>query len=227
MCRIFRKTGSVDLYLVDGCRRSPDKSFCYDGSTFPSLILEVANSQQNKNLSELTKSYLKGSRAHIRMIIGLDLDDGKSKMAYVLVQRVKCEESRFTIKCTKKTETCANRQTAKIESHLYKLQPFRDADGAAVDSILVLHLKDFLSYRFLSVDAINCLSTHDPALRTIQWAFVWKHEDDDEYRDGEDQDEDLADKDYLGPQEGRWEAPGREMMKEQKNKRSTDRRTPL
>jgi len=55
-------------------RHGPDAAFGDRKDKFPGVVLEVAYSQQRKNLRDLAERYILGSDANIRVVIGIDLD---------------------------------------------------------------------------------------------------------------------------------------------------------
>ncbi|KAK5141709.1 hypothetical protein LTR04_002502 [Oleoguttula sp. CCFEE 6159] len=54
--------------------RSPDSIFVYEGTRWPSVVLEVANSQKAKDLDKLAHSYIRGSESNIGTVIGLNIE---------------------------------------------------------------------------------------------------------------------------------------------------------
>lgn len=72
--------GNADTWLMDKDdkkkrhKRSPDGRFRHLGAKFPGVIMEISYSQKRKDLPVLAHDYIKGSRGHIRVVVGLDLE---------------------------------------------------------------------------------------------------------------------------------------------------------
>ena len=64
---------SADIYLTGGSKRSPDSSFQHPLAKKPTLVLEVANSENGKNLKKLAYDYLINSDGVIHVVVGIDL----------------------------------------------------------------------------------------------------------------------------------------------------------
>ena len=56
----------------------PDASFWHDDARYPGVIIEVAYSHKKKMLDRLAEDYLMDSDASVRVVVGLDIEYGKS-----------------------------------------------------------------------------------------------------------------------------------------------------
>ncbi len=88
--------GSSKIDLSDGPQepesksksKSPDGSFRYHHSRYPSAVIETSNSQNMKDLAELADEYIVETESDIQVVIGLDIYEGsKSKRATIFVWR--------------------------------------------------------------------------------------------------------------------------------------------
>ncbi|MCJ1250788.1 hypothetical protein MMC30_008016 [Trapelia coarctata] len=81
----IRPSGSASIFLEDGARRDPDMQFKYNGAHYPSLIVEIANTQSKKDggkdLPKLADQYITESGGSIRTVIGISLDYQCTKKA--------------------------------------------------------------------------------------------------------------------------------------------------
>ena len=72
-------TGSYAIdFLVSGKppdKKAPDESFRHEDCKFPGLVLEVAWSQRSLDLPLLAEQYIQRSRASIRTVVGLNLNE--------------------------------------------------------------------------------------------------------------------------------------------------------
>jgi hypothetical protein len=50
--------GSTSIRLQDGTRRDPDTQSWHENARYPGLVIEVANTEQRKNLPKLADQYI-------------------------------------------------------------------------------------------------------------------------------------------------------------------------
>lgn len=77
--------GSTSIHLDDGVRHDPDAQFRHEDACYPGVVIEVANTQQKKNLPRLADDYIVQSSGSIKMVIGIKVEQDKSKRATVSV----------------------------------------------------------------------------------------------------------------------------------------------
>lgn len=69
----------------------PDSSFQHLNSPMPTVIIEVAHSQNGRRLRTLAEEYLLGSDLAIRVVVGIDIEYSKSKRAAFSVWRAELQ----------------------------------------------------------------------------------------------------------------------------------------
>ncbi|KAH8809120.1 hypothetical protein F5884DRAFT_883065 [Xylogone sp. PMI_703] len=65
----------------------PDASFQHFEAQYPGVIVELSYSQKRKDLSRLANEYILGSNADIRVVIGIDIEEERSKRASISIWR--------------------------------------------------------------------------------------------------------------------------------------------
>lgn len=68
-----------DLPTGTRSKHEPDASFWHSDAQYPGVIIEVAYSQNRKNLSRLAEDYLLDSDASVQVVVGLDIEYGSVK----------------------------------------------------------------------------------------------------------------------------------------------------
>jgi hypothetical protein len=71
----------------DTLMHSPDASFRYKGSGYPSVIIETSFSQKRKDIVRIAHDYIVGSRGNIQLVVSLDIEYPQPKRATVSVWR--------------------------------------------------------------------------------------------------------------------------------------------
>ena len=71
--------------MKDGVRHAPDAQFRHQDARYPGVVIEVANTQQKKHLPRLADDYIVESRGSINMVIGIIIEQEKSKKATISV----------------------------------------------------------------------------------------------------------------------------------------------
>ena len=146
----IRDVGSATIRARDPDYGShdPDSSFQHLNSPLPTVIIEVAHSQDGRVLRRLAEEYILGSDLAIRAVVGVDIEYSKSKRAAFSVWRAK-EQSFGTDKCWV-VESSVTNQAGLTESTVWQkidiLQVFRNNEGNPnTDKTfgLRLHLEDF------------------------------------------------------------------------------------
>ena len=66
-------------------KRTPDASFGHLSEKYPGVVIEVSSSEKRKNLSRLASEYILGSRAAVRVVVGLDIESKGNKKATISV----------------------------------------------------------------------------------------------------------------------------------------------
>ncbi|EXK75780.1 hypothetical protein FOQG_19455 [Fusarium oxysporum f. sp. raphani 54005] len=136
----IKKAGTADIILYDSddkskdpvpLKRSPDAQFLYVDTAFPSVVVEVAYSQDGKQLSKIAKQYIHYSDGNIKAVLCFDLNKGSESTISVWKPRFIPEQDSDEFKM-------------EIEQ-VVQSQPFRTADGSPInqDHALVLDLHDF------------------------------------------------------------------------------------
>lgn len=59
---------------IDGGYFQPDIQLVHDGAHFPGLIIEIAYSQNGKDLARHAKSYLLGSQGNVHQVIAIEIE---------------------------------------------------------------------------------------------------------------------------------------------------------
>ncbi|KAI9809363.1 MAG: hypothetical protein M1826_003941 [Phylliscum demangeonii] len=131
------------------------------------VVLEVANSQNGKNLKKLAREYLATSAGLIHVVIGVNLDDGATKAAMISVWR-----SSWTTR-----EPDGGRLLNIVRDPVD--QSFRDNDGLPVDGVLSLHLSDFVP---LESAVVRVLGLPHDELTASDELVVQRIEEDAEQR---------------------------------------------
>lgn len=78
---------SASITLLDGTLRYPDAQFRTRKSLYPSVIIEVSNSQSEKNLAYLADQYIVETIGRVQVVIGVKLDYGTSLKAVLSLWR--------------------------------------------------------------------------------------------------------------------------------------------
>jgi hypothetical protein len=91
----IRDVGSVTIRARDPDYGShdPDSSFQHLRSPLPTVIIEIAHSQNGRVLRHLAEEYILGNDLVIRVVVGVDIEYGKSKRAVFSVWRAKEQSS--------------------------------------------------------------------------------------------------------------------------------------
>ncbi|KAL6240618.1 hypothetical protein RBB50_012445 [Rhinocladiella similis] len=129
-----RDVGSATIRARDPDYGShdPDSSFQHLRSPLPTVIIEVAHSQNGRTLGHLAEEYILGSDLVIRVVVGVDIEYCKSKRAVFSVWRA--EEQSF------------GTEKYWVVQSVVTNQVFRNDDGKPhpdKSSDLRLHLQDF------------------------------------------------------------------------------------
>jgi hypothetical protein len=69
----------------DTLMHSPDASFRYKGSGYPSVIIETSFSQKRNDLARIAQDYIVSSHGNIKLVVGLDIEYPQPKRATVSV----------------------------------------------------------------------------------------------------------------------------------------------
>ncbi|KAL2801896.1 hypothetical protein BJX63DRAFT_140175 [Aspergillus granulosus] len=114
-------------------QRQPDAQFQYHGTAYPGIVLEVSYSQSGKNLRKLARDYILHSNGNIKIVIGFDINYGKTKESTVSLWRasyIQEEGEEFDM--------------LDVWQEI-KYQPFRAQDGSYVNQTrhIQLNLSDF------------------------------------------------------------------------------------
>lgn len=121
--------------------KSPDAAFCYRGASYPSLVIEVANSQKRRDLVKITEGYVKRTNGSVKTVITMDLE-------YLTPAQRRTAQP--NTKRTAAYSVYRNRITYDIELGKYireakrdiSNQTFRPVDGSPVIGSLCLKLSD-------------------------------------------------------------------------------------
>lgn len=83
-------SGTLEFENSDGKvigRRQPDAMFQFSGAKWPGVIMEVAYSQQAKELPYLADDYILHSEGNVRVVVGVKLGYHKTKKATISIWR--------------------------------------------------------------------------------------------------------------------------------------------
>lgn len=145
-----RDVGSATIRARDPDYGShdPDSSFQHLRSPLPTVIIEVAHSQNGRALGHLAEEYILGSDLVIRVVVGVDIEYCKSKRAVFSVWRA--EEQSFGTEKYWVVQSVVTNQVGLVEYTDWQKsdvqQVFRNDDGKPhpdKSSDLRLHLEDF------------------------------------------------------------------------------------
>ncbi|KAK3050517.1 hypothetical protein LTR09_008156 [Extremus antarcticus] len=138
-------------------RRSPDVTFFHpEQPGLPTLVVEVAYSQQQKALPRLAESYVVDSQHRIRCVVGLDIpyvrsEGGKTKN----IKGGKEVHKRATLSIWRPgTEKDENDEEVGVCTTAINAASFRDSAGTTCDGALEIRVSDLLP-----ADSIACLPT--------------------------------------------------------------------
>ncbi|KAF1841541.1 uncharacterized protein K460DRAFT_388461 [Cucurbitaria berberidis CBS 394.84] len=117
--------------LSSKSKYEPDASFRHEDAQYPGVIIEVAYSQQQGRLGQLSENYILDSDANIRVVVGLDIAYGKeSRKATLSIWR------------SQLFDTTDGPELRAVD--VVMDEAFRDDEGNPVDHPgLRLHLSDF------------------------------------------------------------------------------------
>ncbi|RYC78578.1 hypothetical protein BFJ63_vAg18547 [Fusarium oxysporum f. sp. narcissi] len=113
-------------------KRSPDAQFLYVGAEQPSVVVEVAYSQDKKHLPQLAKEYIHHTWGEIKAVLCFALNKANGSAISVWKPMYYPEEDSDEVEMKKE--------------HVVQSQPFRTVDGSPInqDHELVLDLHDFV-----------------------------------------------------------------------------------
>ena len=77
----IKPMGSPSIRLKDGLRNDPDAQFQHQDARYPGVVIKVANTQQKKHLPRLAVNCIVQSYGNIKIVIGIKVEQDKSKKA--------------------------------------------------------------------------------------------------------------------------------------------------
>jgi hypothetical protein len=83
--RIFLKGDPADD--EEYAKSSPDASLRHKDATYPWVIIETSFSQKRKDLQRLVQDHILGSCGNVKLVVGLDIEYRRLKMATISVWR--------------------------------------------------------------------------------------------------------------------------------------------
>lgn len=78
---------SLILELEDGATRYPDFQFGYKNNQYPAIIVEISDTQSQKDLKFLADHYIVQSTGSVNVVIGIKLDYEKTHKATISIWR--------------------------------------------------------------------------------------------------------------------------------------------
>ncbi|KAF9766406.1 hypothetical protein IL306_001205 [Fusarium sp. DS 682] len=139
----IKKSGSSDVFLQDANsgtkkrrRRQPDGQFHFVNAALPNVVIEVAYSQDGKDLSKAAKEYLRYTEGNIEVVLCFDLNS--------------TTESTLSVWKPAFTPIDNSDEYNLVYDQVVQSQPFRTADKNPInlDHELVLDLHDFAPDQF-------------------------------------------------------------------------------
>lgn len=128
-------------------RKSPDSSFSFEGYKYPTVVIEVANSQQKKELQRLAEFYINHSKGRIKTVITVDIEYHRPRYPSAPLGR----EATYSVYRHRVIRSHDTGQVSHREAHPDpESQCFRTPDLSVIDGALELRLSDFCPPGILS-----------------------------------------------------------------------------
>jgi len=83
----IRNGGSASVHFANTRRHDPDRQFYYMDVAWPALIIEFADFSKQKHLGKLADEYILESDGSIKMVLGINIDNRRTKKATVSLWR--------------------------------------------------------------------------------------------------------------------------------------------